>query len=188
MPLPYLYFAGELGRRAHAAEGQSPLEEDIGTLEWLEPEVAVGSSPFVATPPQQYSCIRKDGRLQWAVQRLLWVGSPSVATPLHYDQSDNIYVQLSGRKRFLLLPPAAARFVYLRPYHDPQQRHARAHFGLATALLGGTAPGMDAPSDYPAWVEGRVEERTLEVILEEGEVLLLPANWLHHVEVRNAPP
>ena len=57
-----------------------------------------------------------------------------------------------GAKRFTLLPPAAHRFVYLRPHHDPRRRHARAHFGSVRQ------PGETA--SFPTWHESRIETDT----------------------------
>ena len=41
-----------------------------------------------------------------AQQALLWLGDGSLATGLHFDQHDSLLLQLQGRKRVLLLPPA----------------------------------------------------------------------------------
>ena len=35
----------------------------------------------------------------------VWVGEAGVETSLHADTYNNFYVQLHGKKRFLLLPP-----------------------------------------------------------------------------------
>ena len=38
----------------------------------------------------------------------LWMGGNGATSQAHYDQQHNIYIQLYGRKRFLLSPPSAA--------------------------------------------------------------------------------
>lgn len=42
------------------------------------------------------------------LQQYMWFGSANVSAALHFDIEDNFYVQLSGHKRWLLLPPEAA--------------------------------------------------------------------------------
>ena len=43
------------------------------------------------------------------IRTALFASQPGVVTRLHYDHYDNIYVQLRGRKRFVLLAPLEAR-------------------------------------------------------------------------------
>ena len=56
----------------------------------------------------------------------LWIGQPEVTTPCHYDGYHNLYVQLHGTKRFLLLPPTADQamqtFPFLHPSYGQCQR------------------------------------------------------------------
>ena len=63
----------------------------------------------------------------------LWIGQPGVTTPCHYDGYHNLYVQLHGTKRFLLLPPALDRamntFPFLHPSYGQCQRVPLEHFG-----------------------------------------------------------
>jgi hypothetical protein len=49
----------------------------------------------------------------------------AVATPLHYDTSDNLFVQLQGRKRVWLLPPMASLRLPLQPLHSSGHRQLR---------------------------------------------------------------
>eukprot|EP01052_Picozoa_sp_SAG31_P028184 SAG31_NODE_2698_length_5225_cov_11.224542_3_plen_492_part_00 len=102
----------------------------------------------------------------------LWLGLPGVSATLHADTSDNTYVQLHGRKEFFLLPPAAAESVYLYPTSHPRSGQAQAHPQLSVDELHSRFPGF-LPEAFHRWGE--------RAVLEAGDVLLLPANWLHHV-------
>jgi hypothetical protein len=96
-----------------------------------------------------------------------WVGSAGATTPLHQDAMHNFFVQLSGRKRFLLFPPSAWRHLYLFPRFHLKDRNAQPNVRdpLATTR-------------YPRLAEAR----PLEVVLEPGETLYLPPLWFHEVE------
>ena len=82
---------------------------------------------------------------------------------------------MHGAKRFLLLPPTASRFVYLHPVHHPHNGQARAHFDLPWGGRTSTSPEETFPAFRSVWGEAQ------QTVLRGGEILLLPANWLHHV-------
>lgn len=42
------------------------------------------------------------------LQANAWLSTANASTPLHYDTSDNVFVQLHGHKRLWLLPPRYA--------------------------------------------------------------------------------
>jgi hypothetical protein len=43
-----------------------------------------------------------------------WMGSGGQVTPLHFDDTENLMVLLSGEKTFTLFPPNQAKFLYPR--------------------------------------------------------------------------
>ena len=55
----------------------------------------------------------------------LWAGVGGVSSPLHYDAAHNIYCQLVGRKRFLLLPPEETSSLYAYPRLHPSTRQSQ---------------------------------------------------------------
>lgn len=89
-------------------------------------------------------------------------------TPLHYDVYDNLFQQLSGTKRFLLFPPSDATRLYLHPKVHVRYRQSQADL-LRPDLV-----------RFPllAGLEG------IEVVLQPGDLLFLPAFWFHHVEAQ----
>lgn len=94
----------------------------------------------------------------------LWLGSAGVSTAAHYDRKHNLFLQVSGRKRFVLLPPSAHRHLRLYPRWHGSQRQSRLHLPEWLARA-------------PASTSG-----AFEVALGPGDLLFLPALWLHHVE------
>ena len=88
---------------------------------------------------------------------------PGAVTRLHYDHYDNVYVQLRGRKRFVLLEPLEAAAVYPFPLHHPLDQRARVHLDALPA-------GSSAYSRLGA-------AHGYEVDLGPGEVLFIPHHW-----------
>jgi hypothetical protein len=56
------------------------------------------------------------------VRANIWIASANATSPLHYDGSHNLFAQLRGRKRFLLLPPTQFGQVSLNSVHHPCHR------------------------------------------------------------------
>ena len=65
----------------------------------------------------------------------VWMGCKGVTTHTHYDMSHNLYVQLFGRKRFILFPPGAASALYLFPKSHPSHRSSQVPNFLNISLL-----------------------------------------------------
>ena len=91
--------------------------------------------------------------------------SQSIVSPLHYDQDPMVICQLCGRKRVLLFPPAAHGS--LRPFATTHPLDRRA--------------GLDTCSVAEADVSAARALGGVEVVVEEGEALLLPPYTWHEV-------
>ena len=101
----------------------------------------------------------------------LFVGVPSTVgarSSLHYDHNDNIYLQISGTKRFTLFPPRDTPRLYAHPVHHELDRRSRLDLRLPSAQLLKRFPRHASATRY-------------EVVLRPGEVLFLPAWWWHEV-------
>jgi tRNA wybutosine-synthesizing protein 3 len=92
----------------------------------------------------------------------------------HYDAMDNALVQLHGEKRVLLFPPSAAAGLYLSGSSSP----------VVGPFVDGDG-GVWPTEQYPAYERAR--RRAVEVILQPGDVLFIPALWSHHVESLHGP-
>jgi len=95
----------------------------------------------------------------------LWISSPGTVVPLHRDVAQNIFIQLAGRKRFLLYPPAASPWLYSN--------------GFRSALPNYSRFDPDRP-DYDVFPLSRTP-RPVEVVLEPGDAMYLPSRWWHRV-------
>ncbi len=106
------------------------------------------------------------------VRTVLFVGTHAAngaVTRLHFDQVDNLFLQLSGRKTFRIFDPAQATHLDPYPLHHPLDRSARAE--------------LRAPGRSPR-LSGAVGA---EVTLGPGDLLYLPAYWWHEVVTCDAP-
>lgn len=110
----------------------------------------------------------------------LWVGNSRSVTCLHRDPMENIYVQVLGKKHFILLPPLChpcvsekllAQATYVRHSDDTlriELDKSNEHIPLAT---------WDPENpDVNASVFSRLA-KPIHVTLEPGDILYLPAMW-----------
>jgi len=132
--LQHVYYSGEIER-----DLDLPLRAQLAQLE----------QSLISLRPQRSSVN-------------LWLGRRSTAAPCHYDGYHNAFSQLYGVKRFVLLPPRAARL--LRPFPFLHPSHAQCQNVLPS--LG---------------IEDLTAAGALEVELVAGDVLYLPPLWFHEV-------
>lgn len=95
---------------------------------------------------------------------MLWIGPEGTFTPLHHDLTNNLLVQLVGRKRIILASPAETPKLYN-------------HIHVFSEVGDITNPSID----FNAFPKLK-EVRTLEIVLDAGEALFLPIGWWHQVE------
>ncbi|MES2739919.1 MAG: cupin-like domain-containing protein [Pseudomonadota bacterium] len=93
-----------------------------------------------------------------------WIGPAGTVTPLHCDYDDNIFAQIWGSKRIFLAPPHHDRFLYPRE---------------ANAVLFGSPFDPEAP-DFARFPLAR-HAAMIELTIEPGEMLYVPAGWYHQV-------
>lgn len=94
---------------------------------------------------------------------VVWIGPAGTSTPIHFDFVPNVYVQLAGQKRWRLW----------RPDRPLQPKFAGLGGFAMSALDVGDGPDAAGPPD-------------LDITLDAGDVLLLPANWWHRVDTLTA--
>ena len=111
----------------------------------------------------------------------------------HYDAMDNALIQLHGEKRVLLFPPRVSAGLYLEgsssPVVGPEvdgDAPMRERRGGVEGRDGDERGGEDGwPRDFPAYRAAR--SAALEVFLQPGDVLFIPALWAHHTEATHGP-
>ncbi|CAE7223033.1 HIF1AN [Symbiodinium sp. CCMP2592] len=99
----------------------------------------------------------------------LFVGPSESLSPAHYDQYDNIYMQVEGEKHFLLFDPRAAEGLYAFPVSHPYDEYAMVDL-----------QNVDSKS-FPR-ARRALEKRGAVATLRPGEALFIPTHWWHHVQ------
>ncbi|SDZ66234.1 cupin-like domain-containing protein [Pseudomonas sp. NFIX28] len=97
----------------------------------------------------------------------IWIGPKGTLTPLHRDDTDNLFAQVWGQKSFILAAP-----------------HHRPALGTWSTAPKGGLDGCDfnpdAP-DYQRFPQAR-DVTFLRITLQAGDLLFLPEGWFHQVE------
>ena len=114
----------------------------------------------------------------------LWIGNSRSVTALHRDNYENVYVQVAGRKHFVLLPPACHACV--AEERLPPARYVRRRRPAAPGRLELVVEDGEEPVPFPTWDPDRPAERAtpysplacpMRVTLEPGDMLYLPCMW-----------
>eukprot|EP00455_Lapot_gusevi_P036358 TRINITY_DN4042_c0_g2_i1.p1 TRINITY_DN4042_c0_g2~~TRINITY_DN4042_c0_g2_i1.p1 ORF type:complete len:197 (+),score=11.01 TRINITY_DN4042_c0_g2_i1:163-753(+) len=98
---------------------------------------------------------------------LLWVATCGSCSPLHYDLSEGVMLQIHGRKQFLLIPPTDLQACYPYPVAHPHDRQSR--------INDVHQPDLEK---YPHFGNLAAVQATL----EPGQLLYIPYGWWHQVE------
>jgi hypothetical protein len=94
---------------------------------------------------------------------LMWIGPAGTVTPMHHDLTNNLLVQVAGRKVIKLVPAIQADAMYN-------------HIHVFSALGDIEHPAFDMER-FPDFAQARV----LDVTLLPGDALFLPIGWWHQV-------
>jgi Cupin-like domain/SCP-2 sterol transfer family len=136
-----------------------------------DPSTASGPPPYMANSPipeALYPFIEFPPYYPRELYQLpkLWLGAGGTYSGLHRDGTDNLYVQVWGRKRFLLASPDEWKYFYT----------------WSTDLRGGLE-GCDVDPEnpdldrFPLFAQANI----IKVDLSPGDMLYLPEGWFHHV-------
>lgn len=112
----------------------------------------------------------------------LWIGNDRSVTSLHKDNYENVYVQVRGQKRFVLLPPVEMPCVNEQPLRRAAYRYAASDTVDGRMVI--QSSEVDERLPVPTWDPDEPEKRAtlyshlskpLRVTLNEGDMLYLPA-------------
>jgi len=154
------------------AETFMPDIVNDGAFAWLghRPEADSAEGGSLAPPPWA-------SRLRPMASAHAWLTSRA-ATGLHFDRGDNVLALLAGRKRVLLLPPAA---------HPQLLRYAP----LTDVRVDAAGAGVLVSDNHARWDAFRAEDEALEGAItcdvEAGEALFIPYGWHHAVQTQPSP-
>lgn len=104
----------------------------------------------------------------------LWVGAGQHTSCLHYDPMDGLLMQLHGAKKVLLFPPSQTYNLYPIPVYK-QLRYGLKLRAVYSQVYPET-PDFESFPNYAAAVPHRME-----LVLNPGDILFLPAGWWHEV-------
>ena len=120
-------------------EALAPLREDLGVLD-----------KFLS---------HREGQSEG----MLWIGPAGTFTPLHHDLTNNLLVQIVGRKRVILAASTATPNLY-------NDRH------VFSEVSDAADPNMEAGA-FP-----KLKDVTfLDFVLSAGDALFIPIGWWHQV-------
>ena len=98
-----------------------------------------------------------------ALDGMPWIGAAGSFTPLHHDLTNNLIVQVVGRKKLRLAPPSEAAKL-------SNER------GVYSAVRDLDDPKLDL-TRFP----GLKDIRLYDIVLEPSEILFVPVGWWHQV-------
>ncbi|KAF4430301.1 phospholipase [Fusarium acutatum] len=113
----------------------------------------------------------------------LWIGNSKSVTAMHKDNYENIYVQILGRKHFVLLPSLCHSCVNEQPLKPATYTRVENGMELKMDPNDETVPFAIWDPDKPEQNATKFSHlaRPLRVTLEPGDMLYLPAMWYHKV-------
>ncbi|KAK4192894.1 JmjC domain-containing protein 7 [Podospora australis] len=121
----------------------------------------------------------------------LWIGNDRSVTALHKDNYENIYVQIAGKKHFVLLPPICHPCIneqHLQPAHYVRSSSSSS-LDLVVETEEPKVPFATWDPDQPFLNETEYSclAEPMRVTLEPGDMLYLPCMWYHKVSQSCSP-
>ncbi|RHW71426.1 Cupin-like domain containing protein [Trypanosoma brucei equiperdum] len=128
----------------------------------------------------------------------IWLGTPASVSSMHQDWVENLYAVVRGVKEFILVPPWEGVFVpkpelpaaafTLKAAANCKEGEEEYIFSDSPTRDGTSVPWMDveltpAAVDDPLHIKEELRDKLHPLIayVQPGEVLYLPALWLHRV-------
>ena len=149
----------ELLTALETREASDPFWYFTSPLKQAAPRLAHLSQPW--TDSMQIRPQSAESRVRGGMN--IWMGTASSSTQAHYDTDDNVFVQAHGSKRFRLFSPLRAHELQLFPDAHPRARKSQLDFDKSSVPIA-----------------------DVDITLEPGDCLFIPAFWLHHVEALSA--
>lgn len=148
----------------------------------------------------EYACLLPDAQKDIPFARIalqkkpdavnLWIGNSKSVTATHKDNFENIFVQIIGRKHFVLLPPVChpcMNETLLTPATYERDDNGRLSIRLDehADLVPFVTWDPDNPQDNSTPLSKFA--KPMRVTLDPGDMLYLPAMWYHKVSQSSSP-
>lgn len=134
-------------------------------------QMDIGNTPLAAAiRPSMDDLAQRCGMVAYPPSDLnIWLGPAGHTEPLHFDGGDGTLMQLHGAKKILLFPPTQMTNVYPFPF-------IKSVIPPWFSQVDTDRPDFAAFPGFRAALDAR-----LELVLEAGEILYIPASWWHQV-------
>ena len=99
-------------------------------------------------------------------QPRIWLSPPGAISPMHYDRSTSLLVQVRGQKRMLFVPPSQLPNLYTYPNTHLLARRSRVNVHT---------PDLE---QFPLFEQVQATE----AMLGPGDVVLFGPGWSHYTE------
>lgn len=96
----------------------------------------------------------------------LWISAAGTRSALHFDQPENLLVQIRGTKRVALFPPEESRLLYPHPFWSPLAQFSRADVAEVDSRR------------FPRLLEARAAA----TLLTPGDALYIPGGHWHYLD------
>ena len=106
----------------------------------------------------------------------LWMGPAGSVTPIHHDFTDNLFVQVQGKKRVILYEPDPDAAFYRLPFRSG---NGRSSWHVSRV---GSADSVDIET-HPLFQQARA----FEALMDPGDILFIPNFYWHEVHSLDSP-
>jgi len=160
---------------------------------WTSPIADVAPQSMMSKEFHWFNQLQSDHPLEVLDPRgpSLWMGTSGSGTQCHYDVADNVIVQLYGKKRIRIYPPSVGVYnLHVFPDAHPKARKSQVDFDSYNNITNGSSihrnnitfvdDGRNIQQRFPH--AASVPNPSMDVVLQPGDALRIPAFWFHHVE------
>ncbi len=142
------------------------IADYVDALEGEHPAAQYLSAPVTEFLPELFHDIRIPAycaRSSWARSRF-WFAGRGTVTPMHRDLPENLYAQVSGRKRFIFFHRRETRNMYSHSPFSGVPNESRVD------------PEKPDLKRFPRFSRAT----RYECLVESGDLLYIPSLWWHH--------
>ncbi len=159
---------------------------------WTSPIADVAPQSMMSKELNWFNQLQSNHPLEFLDPRgpSLWMGTSGSGTQCHYDVADNVIVQLYGTKRIRIYPPSVGVYnLHVFPDAHPKARKSQVDFDSYNISNGSSIQrnnvnfvddGINIQQRFPHFAS--VPNPSMDVVLQPGDALRIPAFWFHHVE------